>query len=105
VKQAVRQSSQEAPAPSRRVPSISAATAVQFSVIPGGGTPERGDEPSTSPDATAARRRSGRTELVFGGTLALILLIACLTWEVLADRDEGREPSVQEAQGLVQTTH
>jgi hypothetical protein len=83
VNNAVRQPPpQAAPSSSRRPTHASPATVIQLSASPG-----RKADPAAPAGAEAApaRRRSRGSDLVFGGVLAVILLIACLTWEVLRD--------------------
>jgi hypothetical protein len=51
--------------------------------------------------AQPVRRGSRGSNLVFGGILALILLIACLTWEMLSDRDEPPHAAPQGQTGYI----
>jgi hypothetical protein len=85
VKHAVRRSSQEGPALPRRAPTATSATVIHLSAISGGGAIERKGETSRASERTNSRRGSGGPNLLFGGILALILLIVCLAWEVLVD--------------------
>ena len=89
VKHAVRKFSQaaHAPAHSARSSLTSSATIIPLSAISGGGAVDRPGVATAAPPAPAARRGSRGGDLIFGGLLALILLIACLTWEVLSDRE------------------
>jgi hypothetical protein len=81
------------------VPSTShaSATVIQLSAVS-----SRGSDPAqttqTRQNAPPARRGSRGGDLIFGGALALILLIACLTWEVLSVGKEEPHAAVQGTQ-------
>ena len=81
--------------------SHASATVIQLSAVS-----SRGSDPAqttqTRQNAPPARRGSRGGDLIFGGALALILLIACLTWEVLADR-EVPHASLQDHSGFIPT--
>ena len=83
------------PALLRRAPSPSApATIIRLSASPD----ERSIHRAGAAAATKApppRRGSRGGDLMFGAILALILLIACLTWEVLSDRQEVSHAAVR----------
>ena len=81
---------QEAPAQPAPADNVASATIIPLSAVSGGrpGIPDV--RPSVAPDAPPRRRASRGSDLIFGGTLAFILLIACLTWEMLSQhRDIG----------------
>ena len=80
---AVRQSSLQA-ALSRRP--TSSATVIQLSAVPGG----RG-----AADAAPARGRRRGGDLVLGGILAIVLLVACLGWEVLSRSHEASHAALE----------
>jgi hypothetical protein len=82
------------------VPSIasSSATVIQLSALSGANAMDR---PGAASAASPARRGSRGGDLVFGGILALILLIACLTWEMLSDRDEPPHAALQGQTGYI----
>jgi hypothetical protein len=86
VKQALRQPLQEAPAPARKAPSTitPSATVIQLSARPTGRGLDRSGTVAPAPVPQPSRRGSGGSDLLFGGILALILLIACVTWEYLS---------------------
>lgn len=107
MKHAVRKLPQEALAPARTAPHTTAyqATVIQLSAVSGGGAFNRQAAAATTPPAPPVRRRSRGGDLIFGGVLALILLIACLTWELLADRDETPHASLQEQSGAIPAVH
>ena len=91
MKHALRQTSQEtAPAQPRRAPSTTSntATVIQLSAAPGGSRANAPGKAAPAPAVPPVRRGSRGGDLIFGGALALILLIACLTWEMLSHGDE-----------------
>jgi hypothetical protein len=82
VTNAVRQQPSEIASSRRTIQaSASSATVIPLPASPG----RKAGAPGVAPADTAPRRRSRGSDLVFGGVLAVILLIACLTWEVLRD--------------------
>jgi hypothetical protein len=92
VNHAVRQIPPEAaPAQSHRAPSnvTASATIIPLSAASGGASSPSAGKPAGAPNPPPGRRRSRSSDLIFGGTLALILLIACLTWEVLSHEREA----------------
>ena len=93
MKNAVRQFSQEtARAQPRRVPSTAAtsATVIQLSAVSGDGPARSAGKPNAAGSAPSGRRGSRGGDLILGGGLALLLLVACLTWEVLS---QSHDPS------------
>jgi hypothetical protein len=91
VKHALRQFSQEtAPAQPRQAPltTSTSTTVIQLSSVSGGGSARSAGKPATNSNATPGRRGSRGGDLVLGGGLTLLLLVACLTWEVLSHGNE-----------------
>jgi hypothetical protein len=99
VKQAVRRISKEAPAPTAPSTPVSSATVVQLSALSGGKTIDRLGAATEVPPAPPRVRGSRGGDLIFGGILALILLVACLAWEMLADRHEPPHAALQGQSG------
>jgi hypothetical protein len=94
VKQAVRRFS-EAPAPTAPSATATSATVVRLSAVAGGGTIDHLGTAAAAPPTSSTRRGSRGGDLILGGILALILLVACLAWEMLSDRDEPSQAALQ----------
>lgn len=107
VKHAVRKLPQEALAPVRTAPHSTAyqATVIQLAAVSGGGTLDRQGTAATASAVTPVRGRSRGGDLIFGGVLAVILLIACLAWEMLADRGEAPHAALQGQSGVIPAVH
>jgi hypothetical protein len=109
VKNAVRQFSQEtAQARTRRVPSTTStsATVIQLSAVSGGGPAKSAGKPATAGKPTPARRGSRGGDLILGGGLALLLLVACLTWEVLSQGHDAPHATPQsDHRTFIQAAH
>jgi hypothetical protein len=101
VKQAVRRFSEASPAPAAPSTASSPATVIQLSALSGGKAMDCPGAAIGTPPAPPVRRGSRGRDLVFGGILALILLIACLTWEMLSDRDEPPHAALQGQTGYI----
>jgi hypothetical protein len=92
VNHAARRFFQEAaPAQPRRTLSNDAASAtvIPLSAVSGSGSAIPGGKSSATPNPPPRRRGSRGSDLIFGGTLAFILLIACVTWEMLSQGKEA----------------
>jgi hypothetical protein len=68
---------------------------IELSTLPGRGALERTGTAGTVPPAQPSRRGSRGGDLLFGGVLALILLVACLAWEVLYDTAPAPHAALQ----------
>lgn len=69
---------------------------IKLSALPGRSALDSTGTATTVPPAEPTRRRSRGGDLVFGGVLALILLVACLAWEVLYDATPAPHAALQE---------
>ncbi|HEX2116696.1 MAG TPA: hypothetical protein VHM01_20005 [Alphaproteobacteria bacterium] len=70
-------------------------TIIPLSAVSGGRSAIPGGKSSAAPNPPPRRRGSRGSDLIFGGTLAFILLIACLTWEMLSQGTEVPHTAVE----------
>lgn len=65
------------------------ATVIQLSAVSGGGPARSAGKPNAAGNAPFRRRGSRGGDLILGGGLALLLLVACLTWEVMSQSHDA----------------
>jgi hypothetical protein len=79
--------------PTRMMPSAFSATIIPLPAAAGTKPAVAAEKAGAMPEAPAARRGSRGGDLILGGVLAVVLLIACLTWEVLSRDHEALRPA------------